>query len=561
MDRRKGRQLRGREQEFMTDNQAAAAGDSQVGALGGDSQASAAELEAQRKRKREVLIVLPGLLLTLIIAMLDQLVVSTALPRIVGDLGGLNHLAWVVTAYILASTITTLFYGKLGDMYGRKRFLVIAIVLFLIGSALSGLAHSMDQLIAFRALQGLGAGGLMVGAIATIGDLVAPRERGQYMGYMMAAMMLAMIAGPLVGGYITQNWSWRWIFYINMPIGGAALIYLWLTLHLPKKRVEHKIDYLGATVIAIFSTAIVLLTSWGGSQYGWGSWEIIMLACISAASLAAFFIVESRAAEPMLPLHVFKNRNFSVASSMSFLLGTAMLGTLTFLPLYQQTVQHDSPTSSGLALIPLMLGSTVTSLISGQVTSRTGRYKILPIIGGVIMTIGIYLLSHLNVHTSHLESGLYFLVLGVGMGFLMQITSLIVQNSVPQSDMGVASSSRAFFQQIGGSLGVSLFGVIFFRKFADTLTQLLHGHASVSSSASIDPASINNLPDAIRAAAFLGISHGLDAVMLWTVPATVVVFLLALAVKEIPLRTHIERPAPEEQAPAQAIEPELVSES
>ena len=272
--------------------------------------------------KREILIVLPGLLLTLIIAMLDQLVVSTALPRIVGDLGGLNHLAWVVTAYILASTVTTLLYGKLGDMYGRKRFLMIAIVLFLIGSALSGLSHTMDQLIAFRALQGLGAGGLMVGAIATIGDMVSPRERGQYMGYMMAAMMLAMVAGPLVGGYITTNWSWRWIFYINMPIGGAALVYLWATLHLPRKRVEHKIDWWGAAVIAIGASAIVLLTSWGGSQYAWGSWQIIALEVISALALVAFFWVESRAAEPMLPLHVFKNRNFSLASGMSFLLGT-----------------------------------------------------------------------------------------------------------------------------------------------------------------------------------------------------------------------------------------------
>src|SRR5580692_3175272 len=251
--------------------------------------AAAPESDVPTGRKREILIVLPGLLLTLIIAMLDQLVVSTALPRIVGDLGGLDHLAWVVTAYILASTVTTLFYGKLGDMYGRKRFLMIAIVLFLIGSALSGLAHSMDQLIAFRALQGLGAGGLMVGAIATIGDMVSPRERGQYMGYMMAAMMLAMIAGPLVGGYITQHWSWRWIFYINMPIGGAAMVYLWLTLHLPRKRVEHKIDWWGAAVIAVGASAIVLLTSWGGSQYSWGSWQIIALEIISALALVAFF--------------------------------------------------------------------------------------------------------------------------------------------------------------------------------------------------------------------------------------------------------------------------------
>ncbi len=518
-----------------------------------DNQAAQVTGDVPTGPKREILIVLPGLLLTLIIAMLDQLVVSTALPRIVGDLGGLNHLAWVVTAYILASTITTLFYGKLGDMYGRKRFLMIAIVLFLIGSALSGLAHSMDQLIAFRALQGLGAGGLMVGAIATIGDLVSPRERGQYMGYMMAAMMLAMIAGPLVGGYITQHWSWRWIFYINMPIGGAALVYLWATLHLPRRRVEHKIDYLGATVIAIFSTAVVLLTSWGGSQYAWGSWQIIMLAVIAALALIAFFPVEARAAEPMLPLHVFRNRNFSLASAMSLLLGMAMLGALTFLPLYQQTVQHASPTGSGLLLIPMMLGSTVTSLIAGLVTSKTGRYKVLPIIGAVIMTVGLYLLTHLGAGTSRLESSLYFVVLGIGMGFLMQITSLIAQNSVPQQDMGVASSSRSFFQQIGGSLGVSLFGVIFFRRFAATMATLLHTHQQVGGGANLDPATIDNLPAEVKSVAFHAISSAITGVFWWTIPATAAVFLLALLVKEIPLRGRIEPAAQEAPAEAQLV--------
>ena len=513
-----------------------------------DSQAAAAQVsDVPTGPKREILIVLPGLLLTLIIAMLDQLVVSTALPRIVGDLGGLNHLAWVVTAYILASTVTTLLYGKLGDMYGRKRFLMIAIVLFLIGSALSGLSHTMDQLIAFRALQGLGAGGLMVGAIATIGDMVSPRERGQYMGYMMAAMMLAMVAGPLVGGYITTNWSWRWIFYINMPIGGAALVYLWATLHLPRKRVEHKIDWWGAAVIAIGASAIVLLTSWGGSQYAWGSWQIVALEIISALALVAFFWVESRAAEPMLPLHVFKNRNFSLASGMSFLLGTAMLGALTFLPLYQQTVQGASPTVSGLLLIPMMLGSTVTSLISGQVTSRTGRYKILPIIGAAIMTAAMFLLTQLGPHTTRLTSALIFVVFGVGMGFLMQITSLIAQNSVPQKDMGVASSSRAFFQQIGGSMGVSLFGVIFINKLNSVMAPLSGGHALNSSS--LDPQSFQHLPAAARAVAFVGISHGLDAVFWFAIPITAVVFLLALWVKEIPLRGRIE-PAADSGKPA-----------
>src|SRR5215472_16105049 len=276
--------------------------------------------------RREVMIILPGLLLAIMLAMLDQLVVSTALPRIVGDLGGVTHLSWVVTAYVLASTVTTPLYGKLGDLYGRKRLLTIAIIVFLIGSALSGLAHSMDQLIAFRALQGLGAGGLLTGASATIGDLVPPRERGQYMGYMMAAMTLAMVAGPLVGGYITDNFSWRWIFYINMPVGGAALLYLWATLHLPRRRVEHRVDYLGAVVLAIAATSIILLTTWGGTQYAWRSAQIMGLGALGIVATAAFLVIEARAAEPILPLHVFRNRNFSLATGMSFLLGLALFG-------------------------------------------------------------------------------------------------------------------------------------------------------------------------------------------------------------------------------------------
>src|SRR5690242_16397330 len=370
-------------------------------------------------RRRDVMVVLPGLLLALILAMLDQLVVSTALPRIVGDLGGLNHLSWVVTAYVLASTITTPLYGKLGDLYGRKRLLVAAIIIFLAGSALSGLSHTMDQLIMFRALQGLGAGGLMVGAIATIGDLVSPRERGQYMGYIMGVMTLAMIAGPLVGGYITENFSWRWIFYINMPIGGAALVYLAATMHLPRLRVQHKIDYAGAITLAIAAISIILMTTWGGTQYAWGSVQVIGLIALAILSTAAFLAIEARAAEPILPLGVFRNRNFSVAIAMSFLLGLALFGALTFLPLYQQTVQHLSPTTSGLMLIPMMLGSTVTALISGQVTTKTGRYKALPIIGAGMMTIGMYLLTGLGLHTSLVTMGFYFAVIGLGMGFLM----------------------------------------------------------------------------------------------------------------------------------------------
>jgi EmrB/QacA subfamily drug resistance transporter len=505
-------------------------------------------------RRRDVMIVL----LALMLAMLDQLVVSTALPRIVGDLGGLNHLSWVVTAYVLASTITTPLYGKLGDLYGRKRLLIAAIVIFLAGSALSGQAHSMDQLIAFRALQGLGAGGLMVGAIATIGDLVSPRERGQYMGYMMAAMMIAMIAGPLVGGYITDTLSWRWIFYINMPIGGAALLYIIATLHLKLHKIPHKIDYLGAAVLAVGATSIVLVTTWGGTQYAWGSATIMSLSVLAVAAVAGFIWIESKAAEPILPLHVFKNRNFSLASGMSFLLGLAMFGAMTFLPLYQQTVQHASPTVSGLLLIPMMLGATTTSLVAGRITVQTGKYKALPIIGSAIMTVGMLLLATLGPSTSRLISMGFFVVFGVGMGFLMQITTLIAQNSVSPRDMGVASSSRSFFQQIGGSIGVSIFGVVFFRALNSSIAARLPG-MKFQAGGGINPANVQHLAPALRAAVFAGIAHGLDTVFIWAAPTAAIVFVLAWLVKEIPLRGHNEpvgatpEPRPEVSEPSLAI--------
>jgi EmrB/QacA subfamily drug resistance transporter len=505
--------------------------------------------------KREILIVLPGLLLALIIAMLDQTVVSTALPRIVGDLGGVTHLSWVVTSYILASTITTPLYGKLGDLYGRKRWLMIAIVIFLIGSALSGLSQSMDQLIIFRALQGLGAGGLMVGVIATIGDLVSPRERGQYMGYMMAAMMLAMIAGPLVGGYITDDLSWRWIFYINMPVGGAALVYLWATLHVPSRKVEHKIDYLGAGVLAIAATAIVLLTTWGGTEYAWGSAQIVGLGALSVVATALFLWIQTRAAEPVLPLHVFRNRNFSVATAMSFLLGMAMLGALTFLPLYQQTVQHLSAVGSGLMLIPMMLGVTTTSLIGGFVMTRTGRYRFMPIVGGAIMSVAMFLLTGLHANTSLLHSGIFYVVLGIGMGFLMQITSVIVQNSVQPRDIGVASSSRAFFQQIGSSIGVALFGAIFARRLTDTLTRQLPGVHLNAAGGQLDPVTVNHLPGPVKHDVFFAISHAIDGIFIWAVPISVLVFVLAWFIKEVPLRSSA--PPPPSEAPAS--EPEFAA--
>jgi len=506
--------------------------------------------------RRTVMIVLPGLLLAILLAMLDNLIVGTALPRIVGTLGGVAHLSWVVTAYILSSTIVTPFYGKLGDMYGRKKFFIAAIVIFLAGSALSGLAHSMDQLIAFRAIQGLGAGGLMVGAMATLGDIVAPRERGRYMSYMMAVMMLATIGGPLVGGVITTDFSWRWIFYINLPVGGAALIYLMAVLRVPANRVSHKVDYLGGSLLAVATTAIILLATWGGTEYPWGSAQIIGLALITVVSAVLFGVTELRAAEPMLPLHVFKNRNFSVSMALTFLTGLAMFGAMTFLPLYQQTVQGASPTVSGLMLTPMMLGVTITSILAGQVTTRTGKYKVFPILGGAIMGAGMYLLTQLDVHTTRVTSGLFYVVLGLGMGFLMQMVSLVAQNSVQQKDMGVASSARMFFQQIGGSLGVAAFGAIFARR----LTQSLAAAAARTGvhinlkGGQLDPALVNAQPAQIKHVVFDAIAYAVQGVFYWALPAAVLIFVLAWFIKEVPLRGR--NPAPAD--PQQSHHPEMV---
>ena len=514
----------------------------------------AARPGAQFLAPREVMIVLPGLLMAILLAMLDNLIVSTALPRIVGDLGGVAHLSWVVTAYILASTITTPFYGKLGDMYGRKTFFVAAIIIFLVGSALSGLSQTMDELIAFRAIQGLGAGGLMVGAMATLGDIVAPRERGRYMSYMMVVMMLATIGGPLLGGFITTSFSWRWIFYINIPLGGAALIYLLAVLHVPAHKVQHKVDYLGGSLLAVAATALILLATWGGTQYAWGSPQIIGLALLTVVAGVAFYVTEMRAAEPMMPLHVYRNRNFSLSMAMTFLTGLAMFGAMTFLPLFQQTVQGESPTVSGLALTPMMLGVTVTSIVAGQVTTKTGRYKVFPILGGGIMSLGMYLLTGLGVGTSRLTSALFYVVLGLGMGFLMQMVSLIAQNSVEQKDMGVASSARMFFQQIGGSLGVAAFGAVFARQLTESLGAATGPGVHISASGGqLNPATVNSLPALVRHDVFTAIADATQHVFIWALPAAVVIFVLAWFIKEVPLRGR----APSAEAASQ--EPELVS--
>ena len=493
-------------------------------------------------RRPEVMVVLPGLMLAIMLAMLDNMIVGTALPKIVGDLGGLQHFSWVVTAYVLGTTVSTPIWGKIGDLYGRKNIFLTSIVIFLAGSAMAGMSQTMGQLIGFRALQGLGAGGLLVGAMAIIGDLVPPRERGRYQGLMAGIMALAMIAGPLAGGVITDNFNWRWAFYVNLPLGAIALVLLVTKLHLPKYRTEHRIDWLGSGLLSVGITALVLITTWGGREYAWGSWQILGLLGLGLSTLVAFGLVERRAAEPILPLGLFRNRNFALVSAIGFLLGFAMFGAINFLPLYQQTVQGASATNSGLLLLPMMLGMMVVSVFAGQVITRTGRYKIFPIIGGIGMTLGMVMLAQLDMYTSKTQLALFMAALGMGMGFLMQTTMLIAQNSVEQKDLGVASSSATFFRSIGGSFGVSLFGTIFVRTLesdlakqigAERASQLTGGGGGAGQ---VDPTKLAAMSDAIKLPFFHGIATALSDVFIWAIPFAAVVAVLAFFIKEIPLR-------------------------
>ncbi|WP_312872065.1 MDR family MFS transporter [Streptosporangium becharense] len=505
-------------------------------------------------RQREVMVVLPGLMLAMVLAMLDNMIVGTAMPRIVNELGGLAHLSWVVTAYVLGTTVSTPIWGKIGDLYGRKNIFLASIVLFMIGSVLCGMAGSdllggpsggMTQLIAFRALQGLGAGGLMVNAMAIIGDLVPPRERGQYQGIMAAVMSLAMIAGPLVGGFITDHLDWRWAFYVNLPVGFVALALLAAKLKLPRLRTEHRIDWTGAALLSIGITALVLITTWGGNDYAWGSPQILALTAVAVVSLALFVPVERRAAEPIMPLGLFRNRNFTLVSLVGFLLGFAMFGAINFLPLFQQTVQGASATNSGLLLLPMMGSAMAVSLFVGRAITATGRYKVYPVLGGVIMTVAMWLLSMMDAHTPAWQTGVFIAVLGLGMGFLMQTTMLIAQNSVEQKDLGVSSSASTFFRSIGGSFGVSLFGAVFNNRLSSSLESKLgaEGGKLASSGGQFDPAALERLPANVRAGFLDSLAFAISEVFWWAILFAVLVPVFAVFIKEIPLRGGPEQAA------------------
>ncbi|MET9891674.1 MDR family MFS transporter [Streptomyces sp. NPDC006465] len=479
-----------------------------------------------------------ALMIAMLLAMLDNMIVGTAMPTIVGELGGLEHLSWVVTGYTLATAASTPIWGKLGDMYGRKGAFMTSIVIFLIGSALSGMAQDMGQLIGFRAIQGLGAGGLMVGVMAIIGDLIPPRERGKYQGMMAGVMAFAMILGPLVGGTITDHWGWRWSFYINLPLGVVALIAVSVVLHLPKKRVEAKIDYLGAGLLALGISAIVLVTTWGGTEYAWSSARIMELTGIGVASLVGFVFWQTKAAAPVMPLHIFRSRNFTLMSTIGFITGFVMFGAVLFLPLYQQSVQGASATNSGLLLLPMLGAMLAVSMVAGRVTTNSGRYKIFPLVGSVLMIVGLFLLSLMDTETTRLTSGLYMAVLGAGMGCLMQVTMLVAQNSVEMKDMGVASSSTTLFRTLGSSFGVAIMGALFNHRVQDVMSERAGaiGSKLTEKSAQLDAASLAKLPAEAREAYQHAVSSGTHSAFLLGSVVAVLALVAAVFVKEVPLK-------------------------
>jgi EmrB/QacA subfamily drug resistance transporter len=482
--------------------------------------------------RRRILAVVSGLMLVMLLASLDQTIVSTALPTIVGDLGGLEHLSWVVTAYLLAVTSVTPLYGKLGDLFGRKVVLQAALVIFLIGSALCGLAQGMTQLIAFRAIQGLGGGGLMVSAQAAIGDVVPPSERGKYTGFFGAVFGVSSVAGPLIGGFLTTHLSWRAIFYVNLPLGVLALVVLAITLPDASERRRHAIDYAGTLLLAAGLSGLILLTSLGGTTYDWASPQIVAMGVVGVACLVALAFVERRAAEPILPPALFANRVFVITSAVALVVGFALFGALTYLPLFQQIVRGLSPTESGLQLLPVMGGLLFSSIVSGQIIARTGRYKVFPIAGTAIAALGMWMLSSLDETTSSATAALHMLVLGLGLGMVMQVLVLAVQNAVPYEMLGVATSGSTLFRSIGGSLGVAVLGAIFSGKLAKELPGGTPG--------GLNPSAIGRLPAAQHDVFVTAFTDALNLVFLVAAAVVAVAFVLSWLIPERPLRKTVE---------------------
>jgi EmrB/QacA subfamily drug resistance transporter len=490
---------------------------------------------------RRVLIIIGALMGGMFLAALDQTVVSTALPTIVADLHGASHLAWIVVAYLLAATVSTPLWGKLGDQYGRKVFFQASIAIFLAGSALSGLSQNLTELIVFRAVQGLGGGGLIVGAQAIIGDIVSPRDRGRYQGMFGAVFGIASIIGPLLGGIFVQQLSWHWIFYINIPIGAVALVVIAAQVPGNLRRVHHVIDYRGAALLIGAASLLVLFTSLGGTTYAWGSTLMIAFAVGGVVLLIGFVAAERRAVEPVLPLHLFSNRGFSTTSVVGFIVGFALFGAVTYLPVFFQIVHGESPTISGLQLLPLLAGLVVFSTLAGFIISRTGRYRIFPRIGTALITVGLALLSTVGVSTSLVVSGLFMFVLGIGLGCVMQVLVLIVQNAVPYSELGVGTSGATFFRSIGGSFGTAIFGAIFSNVLVGNLVHFL-GRTRLPgglSSSGITPAILDKLPAAAHHGVAAAYAASIQTVFMIAVPIGLVAFIASWLIPQVELRRSV----------------------
>ncbi|MCU4745299.1 MDR family MFS transporter [Streptomyces sp. G-5] len=502
--------------------------------------------EPETRSRAALWLSLGTLMLGLFLAALDQTIVATALPTIVSDLGGLNHLSWVVTAYLLASTAGTPLWGKLGDQWGRKKLFQLAIVIFLIGSALCGLAQNMGELIAFRFFQGLGGGGLIALSMAIVGDLVPPRDRGRYQGLFGAVFGATSVLGPLLGGFFVDRLSWRWVFYINVPVGAVALVVIALVLHLPARRRRHTIDYAGTFLVAAVATCLVLIASLGGSTWAWASWQIAGVAVLGLLCLALFIRVEGRAAEPVLPLSLFRIRTFSLCCGIAFIVGFAMFGAITYLPTFLQVVKGISPTLSGVHLLPMVLGLLFTSTLSGQLISHTGHWRIYPIIGTAVTALGLILLHNLSPSSGTWETSLYFLVFGMGIGGVLQVMVLAVQNAVGYENLGVGTAGVTFFRSIGAAFGVAVFGTIFTRLLGDKLSADLRGVApppGVSRDTLLhDPRGIALLPDGLRVNVLHSYSSAITSVFLYAVPVMAIGFVLAWLLREEPLRRSVQAP-------------------